>query len=348
MAYQLVRGNLVGDKDRLLAFWHAYGEASLNEKYAWIYEKNPDGQVLFWLLIHEESGEVAGATTLFPRKFVVDGQLREGSVAGDLLISPHHRSLGPAMMLQRAVVEEVNQQGSGFVVIYPNKNASLIAKRVGYKKVGHLARLVRPVSASPVLAVLNIPGAFKVLVKPLLEVGFSLVLSDAFRDKSLNFRSVDRVGDDFDQLWGEYSRQLSFAAQRSSHYMNWKYGDDPDDKHRFYIAENRSTGVMEACLVYRKDEDALEIRDFIPAPDSTVGRKLLRKFSLFARQSGASRVIINSLSGSEYFDCCVRAGFREGKPGRIVMAYNGEGGIDVVGKLNDGSGVMLMMSDEDT
>ncbi len=348
MAYELIKGSLIDDKDRLLAFWHAHGEVSLSEKYAWIYEQNPDGQVLFWLLVHEETGDVAGVASLFPREFVIDGQSCVGAIAGDLLISPHHRSLGPAVMLQRAVVDEANAQGARFVIIYPNKNASLIAKRVGYKKVGYLARLVKPVSASPILAAVNIPKILKPVAKPLLELAFTVALSDIFSGKSLNFRSVDSVGDDFDSVWNAYKGQLSFTAQRSTHYLNWKYGQDPGDDHQFYIAENSSTGTMEACLVYRRDDDAFEIRDFVPAPDSRIGRKLLQKFSLFARKSGVARIVMNTFSGSEYFECCVRAGFREGKAGRVVMAYNGGAGIDVVGKLNEGRGVMLMMSDEDT
>src|SRR5512146_2015265 len=51
-------------------------------RLSWLYEKNPAGRALTWIAI--ENGEVAGCTSYFPWKLLLDGEEQLAALGGTL------------------------------------------------------------------------------------------------------------------------------------------------------------------------------------------------------------------------------------------------------------------------
>ncbi len=347
MGYRVVGGDLERDRERLLVYWNSHHEKTLDRKVRWLYENNVDGAASFWILEHEESGEVVGVSALFPREFIVQGEVMRGGVAGDLFVSPNHRTLGPALMLQRAVLKGAKEAGLDFVLAFSNKYAELIDKRIGYEKVGHLVRIVGVVRSVRALQKIGLPAWLARLFSPFVDA--LLVGRVALGARGgLTFTESSSVGESYDQLWRKCSHKFSFVGQKSGRYMNWKYGMDPDDENRFIIGESEK-GEVGACLVYRQDGDVYEIRDILPDPASKSGRSLTNRLLLKARADGMFGVVVNAMEGSELARAFAKAGFFQAHRSRAVMIHADKSIADrLLPILRQGEGVCLLKSDEDS
>ena len=347
MGYRVVCGDIEKDRERFLSFWNSYHDQGLDRKFRWLYEGNIDGVARFWLLEHEESGEIEGVSALFPRTFIVQEGCVKGGIAGDLFVSPNHRTLGPALMLQKAVLKGAKEERMDFVLAFSNKYAELIDKRIGYEKIGHLVRLVGVVRSSRALLKLGFPGWAARILSPLVDALLWCKFSIGTKG-GCAIRELESVGVGYEPFWQKLSNKFRFVGDRSGRYMNWKYGQDPDDDNGFMFCETQEGGV-EACLVYRRDANSYEIREFLPGPETTAGKCLLKHFFLKARSEGMDSVVVNPLGGSELAKSFMRAGFVQAQKGRAVMLYAHTSVADRLRPiLSTGDGVFLLKGDEDS
>src|SRR5688500_13696162 len=90
------------DTSALFGVWDAAYPAALAPRFDWLYRRNPAGPARVWLLC-TPTGEAVGGLSVFPRRFWAGGRHLSGAIVGDMIVLPAHRTLGPALMLQRAV-----------------------------------------------------------------------------------------------------------------------------------------------------------------------------------------------------------------------------------------------------
>src|SRR3546814_17963935 len=97
-------------------------------KYDWFYRQCPYGAPLTLLLRHEASGEWVGVASAGPRQMVFGGRRVSAGVLVDLAVLPAHRSLGPALTLQTALMEAGAKR---FDLLYgfPNPKAAAVFRR---------------------------------------------------------------------------------------------------------------------------------------------------------------------------------------------------------------------------
>ena len=77
-------------------------------RFKWIYRDCHLGPAWSWLLWDSESREPVGVASLFRRAVWRAGKVEVCGQVGDFAIDPSHRSLGPALMLQRATFGPVD------------------------------------------------------------------------------------------------------------------------------------------------------------------------------------------------------------------------------------------------
>src|SRR5262245_32410123 len=68
-------------------------------RYDWLYLGNPHGTALTWLATDDASGELAGLTSFFPRRMIVDGVEACGALGGDGYVRPAFRRRGVGGLL---------------------------------------------------------------------------------------------------------------------------------------------------------------------------------------------------------------------------------------------------------
>src|SRR5580704_15999728 len=86
-------------------------------RHEWLYEKNPHGRAVTFLAVGKD-GTPLGLTSLFPRRAIVDGVIRTGSIGGDGYVRPAFRRRGVATALHRACLDVLRADPGAIEFMY--------------------------------------------------------------------------------------------------------------------------------------------------------------------------------------------------------------------------------------
>ena len=74
------------------------------QKFIWNYENNPYESTYCWVARKEDTPHIIGTVALFPRKYLIKGEVSCAYIVGDFAINKEHRVFGPAVPLQKMVI----------------------------------------------------------------------------------------------------------------------------------------------------------------------------------------------------------------------------------------------------
>lgn len=170
--YSVERAEFPRHKDRALSLWRGnLGDATRNEgKFEWFYEHSPTGEPLALLLNFADAAgalQPVGIAAVGLRSFLLGGQPVEAGVLVDLAVSPQHRTLFPALVLQKAM-RQAGLAARQWLYGFPNHKAAPVFQRAGYVKLGTMTRFVRVLRAAEYL-VDRAPKSLAVVLGPLVD-----------------------------------------------------------------------------------------------------------------------------------------------------------------------------------
>ena len=277
-----------------------YSEARY-EKY---YRRNPLGEPLLAVVRESDGGRAVGMATLFPVRLRLGAESVPGAIAGDFVIEPAHRSLGPALSLQRYLLSALSDARLEFVLAVPNELAEPVFLRIGYETLGPRVRFVKILRSRRVLSMRlpeSLAGPLSWLAD-LFLIGGSRLL---FRTRTGHF-SVEhpaRFDERFETVWLEAEQCDDKLVERSAAVLNWKYEQDaPPAGRRFRIFALVRAGSIAAYAVYERRDGVMhifealwlegaaralfaELARFARSEDSLIG------FSCFAPSAGLSKTL---------------------------------------------------------
>ena len=136
--------NLVSDRADILSIWKGnLGNAAKQAaKYDWFYVASEAGSPVVSLLRHAETGRRVGVAAAGLRRALWNGREVRIGVLVDLAVLPEHRSLFPALLLQRSLQQSVPLELAALYG-FPNPRAVPVFTRVGYSKTLDVRRYVR-------------------------------------------------------------------------------------------------------------------------------------------------------------------------------------------------------------
>lgn len=349
MSYTVIKADLNKNKNDIRAIWERNYPGALEKKFEWIYESNPAGRSHVWLVRHEDSGEYVGATSLFPREFVINGKTYIAGIAGDLIVNKEHRSLGPAMMLQKAVLSAVKDGTFNFIYGFPNNASEPVFKRVGYQLLGERARLVKILKTAPRISRLPFGRYWGFLVSPVLDLILRLLSFETwhFNDKNFICEEVEDFDERFDLLWENRNFQWDIIGERKTDYLKWKFIQAPHGKNKIMVALDASRRNVKGYIVYRLVEQSLEIRDISFAPDKKASSALMVSFLRHARESGVNSVVIALLENNKVIGRMRHFGFVERKDGQNVFLFYSKETLSAYPFLQNRDNWLLLQSDDD-
>lgn len=349
MNYQALQGNIVKDKARILDFWAKNQDKSLDGKFSWMYENNPYGLPCIWLIEIADTGELVGMGAIFPRPIMINGKEYLAGILGDMLVHKAHRTLGPALLLQKSMLGSLRNGTYDLVFGFPNKNAEVVLRRVGYVCLGRISRSVRVIRSesylrrNPLLAPISKPLSH--VVDLMLRLG---------RGRATHYSSHYRIAEDytvfderFNELWRRKERCLRIVPARSSEYMTWKFRDDPDDTNHVFAIFIKDSSLLLGCMIYRAVGKSIEIREFIAA-DEMAAQAMMIMFFDRIKDRGMESVFINHIENETFTRQVRKLGFHPGSSGRNIYLHVSDGLKAEGDVLLDHEQWLLVGSDEDT
>jgi hypothetical protein len=262
-------------REDLLPFMRGHLPAhDTDEHFEWLYRSNPFGKARAWIATEESDDGIVGAAAAFPRRMIVQGRELTGWNLGDFAIGRHHRSLGPALQLQRACLEPVLCGEIPFAYDHPSCNMMAIYRWMKIPATGKVVRYALPLRVDD--KVRSLIGD-RLVSRAVSKVGNVLLeLRRGARDKGSPFvvRTLDeRFDERATELQGRLAREYTVSGARTAEYLNWRYLDNPHRRYEALMVED--DGRLRGYALFCRDGDMAFLADLFAEPDPTVQDALL-------------------------------------------------------------------------
>lgn len=247
------------DRWQLVSLWNRNWLAPPPEtRWDWLYRSGAGRG----FLLHDAADGCVGACGLMPRTIRVGGTDVRAGVAADLSVDQAHRSVGPALKLERALARAADESGLRLIYAFPNRRSEPIFERIGYRRLGPFERWSLPLrSERYVHAVLPAPWLARAAAF-IVDAGLRASMRRRFSVAPADTRFVEVTAYDerFDALWQRVAATRPLLGQRDANYLNWRFGSDPEGGFRT-LAACGPGGEINAYLTYRRRGDAVNIVD---------------------------------------------------------------------------------------
>lgn len=296
-------------------------------KFRWFYQEAPGGAATAFFLTDPSAAESEpiGCCGLGTREVWVDGRPVKAGLFADFAVEPRHRTLMPALTLQRALCGDARNR---FPVTYgfPNKAAVGIFQRIGFPLLGTVNRYVKVLRygsfvervvhsralAAPVGAAIDI-------VMRAGEIGRSIGRS---RGDRLEWMTVP--DERFDAFFGEARQGHRLIGDRSAAFLRWRFVERPGRPCDFAMLVNETGRMRAYAAVMQKEAGVALVADFLAKDDRALA-ELFDRLLPVVRARGFNAAITFFLGAPTTVAVLKSSGFQERKSSKYIVVGAGAG-----------------------
>jgi hypothetical protein len=326
MAYSVRPAKITGERAALTAFLSTHlSPNATDDRYEWLYCKNPAGMARVWVVCDSESKQIIGVASAFPRLLYKSGKEATGYVLGDFCIDPNHRTLGPALALQRISLDTLLGGEADFVYDFPSTAMLAVYRRLHIEPQEQTIRFAKLLRANRrVEAKLH----FRLAARSL-----AVVASTGLKMLDLTLRrsggsaiqvETSPCGQEFTHAALRWSRDGEVCVARTAEYLNWRYRAHPQRRHEMLTARNGG-GKLCGYLVHHRDGENSAIDDLAGDSDA-VRRDLVIETIALARNQQVQTLSAPWLAahpGRQILESC---GFRPRESSPVVLMTSVQAG----------------------
>jgi hypothetical protein len=347
MPYTILKADLKKNKEDILSLWKRNFPDLPEERYQWIYENNPAGPASCWLIKENRQNKIVGATSLFPRRILLNGKQVTAGIAGDFAIDKEHRSLGPALLLQKAALPKGSEIPFDFLYGFPNKISEPVLVKAGYKILGEVHSLTKPLKSYYYLKRhANLP----VITKPLsflADLGLKISSKERYsKNSEYEFEALTSFDQRFDTFWDSVSAQFPMIGERTCSYLNWRYIQSTHKNYQVLALIRKSNRDIFGYIVYNIVDNKAHIADLLSLNINEVLYSLFSGFLLYQRTRGIDAVTISFAGAHALMKKLKQYGFSVRTSSGKVIKYSAFGSADLLDVL-DKSQWYLLPGDND-
>lgn len=284
---------------------------SNDRRFDWLYLENPDGRAQVWIIQDTKTGALLGTSAVFPRRFYADGKETLGFVLGDFCIHPSLRSLGPAIQLQKACIDEMDSWTRNVGYDFPSEEMLAVHQRLGVRSGDRLIRLAKP---------LKIKSKCRYFLKALVHLGIVLQRGQARRRRLSGTEQISLhsglCGEEFSALAVRASGDFGVCLARTADYLNWRYLAHPFQT--FEILTARRGGALTGYLALVQEGDNAFIMDLFGMENPELLSTLVAHGVELLRGRGAGTVIAEVLASHRWVHLFERLGFLKCRSAPVI------------------------------
>jgi hypothetical protein len=286
------------------------------DRFRWLYQLNPDGPAIAWLVIDDSNGDVVGTTAVCPRRIQIGGSRRQtlGWNCCDFSIRARYRTMGAALKLRRAARAGVDAGQSAFLYAHPNARMLPIHVAVGHQPLGKMVRHAKLLRTSTGW-------------QPVDRLsGIALRFGSLSRRSAHDAHHVDEWPlAELDQLFEEASVRIGTAVVRDARYVDWRFRRNPLETSELIVA--RRGGRLTGYLVFTVKRDVGLVKDWLGTDASAVKALFLALIAEMRRRDAAS-VSVTALESHLDFDGLTSLGFVRRPDWTTAVVYAGRAMTD--------------------
>src|SRR5690606_25856126 len=211
-------------------------------------------------------GELVGTAGVGWRRMRLDDRILRGGLLADMAVLAAHRTLGPAIQLQRAASEHALDAGD-LAYGFPNPNAVPVVKRLGYAHAGDMVLYARALRHAPYLE-RRLPGPLARLLGRGLDA--AVALRDRLRSLRRGRLHTQWRDAPLDLEHPRWTQPGMLEGVRDGAALQWRFAHNPLATFRFlYLGPAPRTPPL-AWFVCRVEGEVLHLADFGFAPGADV------------------------------------------------------------------------------
>ncbi len=311
------------DGDRMLALWRSsldFGDRAQG-KFDWYYRRNPEGPPLVVFLLHGAAREAIGVAATGTRRMRYGERTIPAGVMVDFGVLEAHRTLFPALFLQKAICRQALEDHALLYGI-PNPKSLAVIRRAGYRPIGAIVRRVRVLRVARYLS-RHVPEILGRLIGALVDPWLLL----PGRVRALSARGygtawIERPDERFDDLWARVRQSATLMGERDRRFLAWRFGDYPFGPHRFFTVASEPDGRLAGYAACESSGRVLQVRDFLVDPAQPgAWTRLWADLALAAYREGHDSLVVEFLGGAKIQRMLAGAGLiaRERGPVHAVL-----------------------------
>lgn len=312
--------DLANEKQEILArLKKNLGIASHPRRFDWLYLNNPSGRAWSWFAYETGTERIVGSASVFPRVMWVGGEQRLCGQVGHFSIDEDYRSLGPALMLQRATLLPVDEGQLAFCYDTPPHELGMSTfRRLGMKPNCRMHRYARLLKLDR-----HVEKLLRRRVPVVAQVGNALLrLRDLRRKASGNIEISQHLGrfdGEFTSLDERIGGGHAIRSRRRAEDLNWRYRDDPLLDYTVLIA--RRSGELVAFLIYILEGRDARLIDLFGFPDAAIALNLVEALADSLSASPAETLHCLVSNNAWFASILEKAHFRRRDDSIQVVAY---------------------------
>ena len=262
--YGVKVATVINEREQICALWRT-GLTAANlyeEKFDWYYRNTPEGTPDALFLHHDSNTDAIGVAAVGHRRMRFNDTMLTTGVLVDFVVQPGHRTLFPALFLQREM-HKFALLTHPIIWGLPNPRATAVFGRAGYSCIGQMVRYVRVIRSATYLA-RYLPQWLSRAVGPILDVvrcAANELSSLASRDYVSSWQ--DCPDERFNELWQRSARPDHLMGVRDEQYLTWRFSERPFHAHRFLTLVSTVSGRLIGYAACEMTQHSLQVNDFL-------------------------------------------------------------------------------------
>lgn len=291
------------------------------KRFEWLYLNNPAGIAKSWFVC--DGTKIVGIASLFPRAVRLGSREWVCGQVGDFGVDVGFRSLGPALMLQRATFDPIDHGSMAFCYDCPPHDAGMstfrrlnLAPNTEVHRYARLLRVERQLTRR--LGDGPLTRAFGLAGNAVLKTQRSLSKrTDGFQFQVTALQG--EFGREFNIFDSSFSEEKVLRGRRLAADLNWRYRQDPIHDYQILVARNDS-GPLAYLVLMVVGEDAFVV-DLFGSLSREVCLALLNAAVVQLEGTAVQTVQTGLSEGSVWVSAFEFAGYRRREKSASVVAY---------------------------
>lgn len=311
-SYVACVGDAVRDRGHVIGIWNeSLSHPELHAaKYDWFHLACPYGPPLLYLLRHQASGSWVGTCSAGARRMLWRGETIRAGVLADFAVTAAHRTLGPAMLMQSALLETAAEQ---FDLVYgfPNPKSLPVVRKLGYAVMCQLGRYTYVLRHEDYLRRFLPRRLATAAAWSLDRLDRLLPRWWRLREPRLDSQWSDRVDSRMDPLWSESAHGDVPIGIRDCAFLRWRFDQARLACTRYLLLAEPGGGRLRAWFACQIEGSSLHVRDFWSREAATgLSHAHLRALIRAAREAGYAAVSVEYSGPQSAISAWLEFGFK--------------------------------------
>jgi hypothetical protein len=332
MSYSIIQADLKEHRNEIISLWKRNFQGVPEERYSWIYENNPSGETLCFLLRHDENDSIVGAASLFPRRILINGVYVNAAIGGDFAIDKKHRSLGQGLSLIKSFISTCEGEQFDLLYGFSNENSEPVTMKAGYVVLGEVIQMTTLLkSYHHIKKYINLPliaSATSSIIDSFIL--FRLIINYKKIKGLYSFEILSSFDDRFDDLWKKISNQFSFIGERTGSFLSWRFKESPYNKYDIFTLTSKDHHNIYGYIIFTVHEKRAQISDIGFLNDNKILDVLLNIFFRYQRQQGIESIAMSIGADPVLINQINKNGFSiRNRRGKIVIYISSKSSLSL-------------------